>query len=271
MPLIQNLLSCVPCVQAKKLEELLSKPVTFLDDCVGPEVEQAVANSKDGEIFLLENLRFHAEEEGSSKDAEGKKTKGMCDICLLLRGRTTRLTGVMSPCILLFSADPEAVKKFRQSLTKLGTVYVNDAFGTAHRAHSSMVGVELQKRAAGFLMKKELEYFAKALENPERPFLAILGGAKVADKLQLIDNMLDKVNSLIICGGMAFTFKKVLDGMSIGDSLYDADGSKQVHALMEKAKKNNVKVVLPTDFVTADKFAPDANVSKPPSRSPLCP
>ncbi|KAJ9107921.1 phosphoglycerate kinase [Naganishia cerealis] len=218
-------------IQAKKLEELLSKPVTFLNDCVGPEVEQAVANSKDGEIFLLENLRFHAEEEGSSKDAEGKKTK----------------------------ADPEAVKKFRQSLTKLGTVYINDAFGTAHRAHSSMVGVELQKRAAGFLMKKELEYFAKALENPERPFLAILGGAKVADKLQLIDNMLDKVNSLIICGGMAFTFKKVIDGMSIGDSLYDADGSKQVNALMEKAKKNNVKVVLPSDFVTADKFAPDAN------------
>lgn len=161
----------------------------------------------------------------------------------------------------VYPADPEAVKKFRQSLTKLGTVYINDAFGTAHRAHSSMVGVELQKRAAGFLMKKELEYFAKALENPERPFLAILGGAKVADKLQLIDNMLDKVNSLIICGGMAFTFKKVLDGMSIGDSLYDEDGSKQVHALMEKAKKNNVKVVLPTDFVTADKFAPDANVS----------
>ncbi|GHJ87617.1 hypothetical protein NliqN6_4019 [Naganishia liquefaciens] len=216
---------------AAKLEELLSKPVTFLPDCVGPEVEQAVANSKEGEIFLLENLRFHAEEEGSSKDSEGKKTK----------------------------ADPESVKKFRQSLTKLGTVYVNDAFGTAHRAHSSMVGVELEKRAAGFLMKKELEYFAKALENPERPFLAILGGAKVADKLQLIDNMLDKVNSLIICGGMAFTFKKVLDNMSIGDSLFDEDGSKQVQALMEKAKKNNVKVVLPSDFVTADKFAPDAN------------
>lgn len=97
--------------------------------------------------------------------------------------------------IFTLAADPEAVKKFRQSLTKLGTVYVNDAFGTAHRAHSSMVGVELEKRAAGFLMKKELEYFAKALENPERPFLAILGGAKVADKLQLIDNMLDKVRS----------------------------------------------------------------------------
>ena len=99
---------------------------------------------------------------------------------------------------LRLTADPESVKKFRQSLTKLGTVYVNDAFGTAHRAHSSMVGVELEKRAAGFLMKKELEYFAKALENPERPFLAILGGAKVADKLQLIDNMLDKVRNSYI-------------------------------------------------------------------------
>ncbi|KAJ9102367.1 phosphoglycerate kinase [Naganishia friedmannii] len=241
---------------AKKLEELLNKPVTFLDDCVGPEVEKAVANSKDGEIFLLENLRFHAEEEGSSKDAEGKKTKGEFNQTSPSYLSCAQKLNV-DPRIV--PADPEAVKKFRQSLTKLGTVYVNDAFGTAHRAHSSMVGVELQKRAAGFLMKKELEYFAKALENPERPFLAILGGAKVADKLQLIDNMLDKVNSLIICGGMAFTFKKVLDGMSIGDSLYDADGSKQVHALMEKAKKNNVKVVLPTDYVTADKFAPDAN------------
>lgn len=107
-------------------------------------------------------------------------------------------------------------------------------------------------------MKKELEYFAKAVEKPEHPFLAILGGAKVSDKIQLIDNLLGKVNSLIVCGGMAFTFKKTLEGMSIGDSLFDEAGSKIVGNLMEKAKKNNVKVVLPVDFVTADKFAADA-------------
>lgn len=107
-------------------------------------------------------------------------------------------------------------------------------------------------------MKKELDYFAQALESPQRPFLAILGGAKVSDKIQLIDNLLTKVNSLLICGGMAFTFKKVLDGMKIGNSLFDEAGSKTVGELMEKAKKNDVKVVLPVDYVTADNFDKDA-------------
>jgi len=112
--------------------------------------------------------------------------------------------------------------------------------------------------AAGFLVKKELEYFAKALEKPERPFLAILGGAKVSDKIQLIDNMLDKVNSLIICGGMAFTFKKTLENVSIGKSLFDEPGSEKVSDLVEKARRNNVELVFPVDYVTADKFAKDA-------------
>jgi phosphoglycerate kinase len=125
-----------------------------------------------------------------------------------------------------------------------------------------MVGVDLPQKAAGFLMKKELDYFAQALESPQRPFLAILGGAKVSDKIQLIDNLLDKVDTLVICGGMAFTFKKVLDGMSIGTSLFDEAGSKTVGNLMEKAKKNGVKVVLPVDFITADKFDKDANTGK---------
>ena len=111
-------------------------------------------------------------------------------------------------------------------------------------------------------MKKELDYFAKALENPERPFLAILGGAKVADKIQLIDNLLGKVNSLIICGAMVFTFKKALQNVKIGNSLYDEEGSKLVKGLMEKAEKNNVKVVLGTDHVIADKFDKDANVDQ---------
>ena len=172
---------------AEELEKHFGKNVIFLNDCVGPDVENAVNSAPEGSIILLENLRFHIEEEGSVKNKDGTKTK----------------------------ADPTNVTKFREQLTRLGDVYVNDAFGTAHRAHSSMVGVQLRQRAAGFLMKKELEYFAKALENPERPFLAILGGAKVSDKIQLIDNMLDKVNSLIICGGMAFTFKKTLNNVAV--------------------------------------------------------
>ncbi|THU82026.1 phosphoglycerate kinase [Dendrothele bispora CBS 962.96] len=215
---------------ASELEKQLGKSVTFLNDCVGPEVENAVNSASKGSVILLENLRFHIEEEGSVKNKDGSKTK----------------------------ADPAKVTEFREGLTKLGDVYVNDAFGTAHRAHSSMVGVKLPQRAAGFLVKKELEFFAKALENPERPFLAILGGAKVSDKILLIENMLDKVNSLIICGGMAFTFKKTLENISIGNSLFDQAGSEKVQGLVEKAKKNNVKLVFPIDFITADKFDKDA-------------
>ncbi|KAJ5893952.1 Phosphoglycerate kinase [Penicillium taxi] len=214
------------------LEEKLGKTVIFTDDCVGPKVEETVNSATGGQIILLENLRFHAEEEGSSKDAEGKKVK----------------------------ADKEKVAEFRKGLTALGDIYVNDAFGTAHRAHSSMVGVDLPQKAAGFLVKKELEYFAKALEEPKRPFLAILGGAKVSDKIQLIDNLLPKVNSLIITGGMAFTFKKTLENVKIGNSLFDEAGSKIVGDIVEKAKKYNVEIVLPVDYVTADKFSADAEV-----------
>ncbi len=156
---------------ADSLTRLLGKPVKFLSDCVGPEVEAACANLVPGDVVLLENLRFHGAEQGK------KATK-------------------------------DQVKAFSASLTKLGDVYVNDAFGTAHRAHASMVGVDLPVRASGLLMQKELEYFGKALDNPERPFLGILGGAKVADKIQLIENLIDKVDELIIGGGMAYTFKK---------------------------------------------------------------
>ena len=185
---------------AEKLQELLGKPVKFLPDCVGPEVEAACAALKPGEVVLLENLRFHIEEEGKVKNEDGTKTK----------------------------ADPAKVAAFRASLTKLGDIYVNDAFGTAHRAHSSVVGVNLPEKAAGFLMQKELDAFAAVLEHPKRPVLAILGGAKVADKIPLISNLLDKANEIIIGGGMAFTFKKVLDGMEIGDSLFDPEGAEIV-------------------------------------------
>uniref|UniRef100_K3WVY5 Phosphoglycerate kinase n=1 Tax=Globisporangium ultimum (strain ATCC 200006 / CBS 805.95 / DAOM BR144) TaxID=431595 RepID=K3WVY5_GLOUD len=213
------------------LTEKLQRPITFLKDCVGSEVEAACADPQEGTVILLENLRFHVEEEGKGKDAAGNKVV----------------------------ASKEDVQKFRASLSKLGDVYVNDAFGTAHRAHSSMVGVDLPVKAAGFLLDKELVYFAKALESPERPFVSILGGAKVADKIQLIMNMLDKVDEMVIGGGMAFTFKKVINKMEIGSSLYDEEGAKIVEAIVEKAKEKNVKLHLPVDFVIADKFAADAN------------
>lgn len=219
---------------AAELNKLLDTQVEFLDDCVGPEVESKVNAASNGQIILLENLRFHIEEEGSAKQKDGSKVK----------------------------ADKAQVENFKKGLTALSDVYVNDAFGTCHRAHASMVGVEVSQRAAGFLVKKELDFFAKALESPERPFLAILGGAKVSDKIQLIDNLLTKVNALIIGGGMAFTFKKALQNMQIGDSLFDEAGSKIVGDLIEKAKKNNVEMVFPCDYVTADKFDKDAKVGK---------
>jgi len=217
---------------ADELKKLLGKDVLFLNDCVGPEIEAACADPAPGTVILLENLRFHIEEEGKGVDKDGNKVK----------------------------ADAGKIKEFRQSLAKLGDLYVNDAFGTAHRAHSSMMGEGYAQRASGFLLKKELNYFSKALDNPEHPYLAILGGAKVADKIQLIENMLDKVDEMIIGGGMAFTFRKVMDEMAIGTSLYDENGAKIVPKLIEKAKANNVKIHLPVDFVTADKFAADAQV-----------
>src|ERR1051325_2632564 len=188
---------------ADKLQELLGRPVKFLNDCVGPEVEAACAAMKPGDVILLENLRFHIEEEGKIKDDKTGET--------------------------LKKADPKAVEAFRASLSKLGDVYVNDAFGTAHRAHSSMVGIQLPQRAAGFLMKKELDAFAQVLDHPKRPLLAILGGAKVADKIQLIENLLDKADEIIIGGGMAYTFLKVLKNMEIGASLFDPQGVEAVH------------------------------------------
>ncbi|XP_023975552.1 LOW QUALITY PROTEIN: phosphoglycerate kinase 1-like [Physeter macrocephalus] len=220
---------------AVELKSLLDKDVLFLKDCVGPEGEKACADTAAGSLILLENLRFHVEEEGKGKDASGNKVK----------------------------AEPAKIEAFQASLSKLGDVYVNDAFGTANRAHSSMVGVNLPKNVGGFLMKKELNYFAQALESPERPFLAIkLGRAKIADKIQLINNMLDKVREMIIGGGMAFTFLNVLINMEIGTSLFDEEGSKIIKDLISKAEKNDVKITLPVDFVTADKFDENAKTGQ---------
>ena len=216
---------------AAELEKLLGTPVTFLDDCVGPAVEAACASPAPGSVILLENLRYHIEEEGKVKLEDGTSKK----------------------------ADPAAVAAFRSSLSKLGDVYVNDAFGTAHRAHSSMVGVNLPVKAAGFLMEAELKAFAAVIASPRRPLLAILGGAKIADKIPLIRNLIDKADEIIIGGGMAYTFKKVMNGMEIGESLFDPEGAKIVAELVAKAKERGVSIVLPVDYVCADKFDPNAS------------
>jgi phosphoglycerate kinase len=218
---------------AKALEGLINKPVTFLSDCVGPEVEAATADPEDGSVILLENVRFYAEEEGKGVDAEGNKVK----------------------------ATPEAIADFRASLAKTADIYVCDAFGTAHRGHSSMVGEGFPVRASGFLVAKELDAFGKVLNDPSRPVLAILGGAKVSDKILLIENLLDKVDKMIIGGGMAFTFQKVLKDMAIGGSLYDEAGAKIVPEIMAKAEAKGVEIVLPVDFVTSSEFGEGGEIS----------
>ena len=182
---------------------------------------------KPGEVALLENLRFHIEEEGKVKKEDGSSVK----------------------------ADPEAVKAFRASLTKLGDVYVNDAFGTAHRAHSSIDGRGASsKRAAGYLMKKELDFLGDAVNNPKRPFVAIIGGAKVSGKIDVISSLLPKVDKLIIGGGMAFTFYKA-QGKEIGGSLVEDDRVEMAKSLLAKA---GGKLVLPVDTVVTDVFDFDA-------------
>merc|ERR1711971_811221 len=217
---------------AKILEEKLGKPVTFCKDCVGAEVEATCADPAAGSVILLENLRFHVEEEGKGLDADGNKLK----------------------------ADAAKVTEFRASIRKLADIYCNDAFGTAHRAHSSMMGEGFDVKCSGGLMSKELDAFAKVLDTPAKPVLAILGGAKVSDKIQLIMNMLDKVDKMIVGGGMAYTFLKVNGGMKIGTSLYDEEGAKIVPEIMEKAQKLGVDIILPVDFTISSKFGEDGEI-----------
>merc|ERR1719353_2840724 len=217
---------------AKIVEAKLGTPVVFLKDVLGDDTASQTKDPATGTVILLENLRFNVEEEGKGVDADGNKIK----------------------------ADPAKVTEFRAAIAKMADIYCNDAFGTAHRAHSSMVGEGFDVKASGALMSKELDAFAKVLETPATPVLAILGGAKVSDKIQLIMNMLDKVNSIIIGGGMAYTFLKVKDGMSIGSSLYDEEGAKIVPDIMEKAKKLGVEIILPVDFVCSSKFGEDGEI-----------
>ena len=207
---------------ADKLQELIKRPVKFLNDCVGPEVEKACADMKPGDVILLENLRFHIEEEGKVKLEDGSKLK----------------------------AKEEDVKAFRAKITKLADIYVNDAFGTAHRDHSSMTGITLPQRACGYLMKKELDFLGRAVEDPKRPFVAILGGAKVSDKISVINNMLPKVDQLIIGGGMAFTFAKA-QGFEIGASLCENDKIDMAKQIMSSAGD---KLRLQADVLVTDKL-----------------
>ncbi|MDO8588250.1 MAG: phosphoglycerate kinase [Armatimonadota bacterium] len=189
---------------AKRLSELLGKPVTKLNDCIGPEVKAAVDAMKPGDVILLENVRFYPEEEKN---------------------------------------DPEFARKLAEPVE----VYVNDAFGTAHRAHASTEGVaHYLPPVAGFLMQKELDYLGKALEDPEKPFVAVLGGVKVSDKIQVIDNLLEKVDTLIIGGAMAFTFLKA-QGYSVGNCMVDEPGVELAKDALAKANVKGVKLLLPSD------------------------
>ncbi|OPZ05560.1 MAG: Phosphoglycerate kinase [candidate division BRC1 bacterium ADurb.BinA292] len=202
---------------AARLTEILGRPVHFAEDCIGEATEQQVAALKPREIILLENLRFHKEEEKN---------------------------------------DPEFSKK----LARLADVYVNDAFGTAHRAHASTEGIthHLSPCAAGFLIDKELKYLGNALAQPERPLLAILGGAKVGSKIGVITQLMKQVDTLVIGGGMAYTFLKV-QGIGIGDSLFDSESAETARKILADAEQSKVKLVLPVDCVVADKFDNAAN------------
>ncbi|MFB2970091.1 phosphoglycerate kinase [Aerosakkonema sp. BLCC-F183] len=201
---------------AKRLSELLGKEVKKPSDCIGDEVAATVAEMENGDVILLENVRFHKEEEKN---------------------------------------DPE----FAKQLAANADLYVNDAFGTAHRAHASTEGVTkyLKPSVAGYLIEKELQYLQSAIENPQRPLAAIIGGSKVSSKIGVIETLLEKCDKLIIGGGMIFTFYKAR-GLSVGKSLVEEDKLELAKTLEAKAKERGVQLLLPTDVVVADKFAADA-------------
>jgi phosphoglycerate kinase len=207
---------------AARLSELLNKElgasvsVAFASDCIGEEAAEKASKLEAGQVLLLENLRYHAEEEAN---------------------------------------DPG----FSKALASLADVYVNDAFGSAHRAHASTEGIThfLQPAVAGLLMEKEITYLGKALEAPEKPFVAIIGGSKISGKIDVIDNLLDKVDTLVIVGGMAYTFQRAL-GVTTGKSLVEEDKIEMAKAALDKAKAKGVNLLLPVDNVLADSFSADA-------------
>ena len=222
---------------ARELERLLERPVQFVADCVGEAATAATAGLRPGAVVLLENVRFHVEEEGKRKvvDQHGNKATE--------------------------KADPAEVARFRRALAAHGDVFVNDAFGTAHRAHSSVSGVaEHLPAACGFLLQKELDAFGKVLTKPARPFVAILGGAKVSDKLPVIENLLPKVDKLIIGGAMAYTFLAKLGG-SVGASLVEPDLLDEAGRVLAMAAEQDKELLLPVDHVCAAEFSADSPAS----------
>ena len=222
---------------AEYLSKMLGKPVAFAADCANADKE--VAAMKPGDVLMLENTRFYKEEQGKLKQKEGQSDEE-------------------------FKAKKAELKEKQQELAKklasYGDIYCNDAFGTAHRAHASTAVITkyVPVSVAGFLMEKEIEYLGSAVENPVRPFVAILGGAKVSDKLAVVKNLLTKVNTLIIGGGMAYTFLKA-QGHDVGNSLCELDQLEYAKEMIAKAKELGVNFLLPVDNVAADKFAADAN------------
>jgi phosphoglycerate kinase len=212
---------------AKRLSELLGKTVIAADDCIGPDVQAKAKALKPGDVLLLENVRFHPEEEIKDKNAK---------------------------------EDPalrQAKDAFAKQLAELADVYVNDAFGTAHRDNASMYTVPAmmkgKPRVIGFLIEKELKFLGETVANPERPFVAILGGAKVSDKIKVIENLLTKVNRILIGGAMTYTFYKA-NGKSVGNSLFEDDFVAKANELQEKAKKTGCELLLPVDDVVAKEF-----------------
>ncbi|HQI40873.1 MAG: phosphoglycerate kinase [Ignavibacteriales bacterium UTCHB2] len=201
---------------AKRLSELLGKDVKLAPDCIGAETKAMVDAMNNGDVLILENVRFHPEEEKN---------------------------------------DPE----FAKQLAELGDVYINDAFGSAHRAHASTEGITkyIKICAAGYLMQKELDYLGGAISNPKRPYVAILGGSKISGKIDVINNLLDKVDTLIVGGGMAFTFYKA-EGKEIGTSLLEAEKIDLAKEVLNNAKKSGVKFLLPVDVVVASEFKNDS-------------
>jgi phosphoglycerate kinase len=223
---------------AEHLATLVDNPVGFADDCVGPAVKTKADGLGKGEILLLENLRFHPEEEGKPKLAEGASEE---------EKKAAK------------AAMKEKQNAFAAQLAELGDVYINDAFGTAHRAHASMAVVtkHIDRCAAGYLLEKEIAYLGNAVASPQRPFVAIIGGAKISGKIDVIRNLLDKVDSLIIGGGMAYTFFKA-QGKEIGTSLVEEDKVALAGELIEEAAKKGKKMLLPVDHVVAAAFDKDA-------------
>ncbi len=223
---------------ARALSELLARPVRFVRDCVGAETAAAVRDMQPGDVVVLENLRFHPEEEGKVKvdDFADENERSEAEV------EMKRLQ-----------------KRFAEQLASLGDCYVNDAFGSVHRAHASVATVTefFEDTAAGFLMEKELDYLGSVLSKPKRPFVAIIGGAKISGKIDVITNLIDKVDSLLIGGGMAYTFFRA-QGHPTGNSLVEEDRIELAARILEQAEAAGIRLLLPVDTVVADDFSADA-------------